>query len=251
MDAPIPVQRALKSGFVLLAVLAGWWAASSWVGPFPSSAVETPDVAGTPDAPFASEPAGSPPRGSLYPVRIRVPDHLPGVDTGLIDPKGRVVTVGCTVCHSIIDEERRASQPSPGTSSGLPDTLTAQTILELRGLKGFHKEMPFAHGSLTCFACHDPDDYESFRLADGRSISPGQVIDLCSQCHGPQRASYNRGAHGGMVGHWDLTRGPRDRNTCTDCHRAHQPKPGSVLPVPRSVDRFVEPIELQEAPHAR
>jgi hypothetical protein len=44
--------------------------------------------------------------------------------------------------------------------------------------------------------------------------------------------------HGGMRGHWDLSRGPRERNHCVACHDPHAPAFGQFEPVPGPRDRF-------------
>ena len=58
-------------------------------------------------------------------------------------------------------------------------------------------------------------------------------MTLCAQCHGPQFRDYQHGAHGGMTGYWDLTKGGRMRNNCIDCHDPHAPKYPTVTPGPR------------------
>ena len=65
-----------------------------------------------------------------------------------------------------------------------------------------------------------------------------EALTLCSQCHGPQRRDYDHGAHGGMTGYWDRSRGGRQRNHCVDCHDPHQPAYVGGLPVPAARDRF-------------
>jgi len=156
-----------------------------------------------------------------FPVTLRYPAPSPGVATGIVDIHGRSITVACEVCHSLRTE---------------PPTAEA---LGLASLEDFHRGLVFEHGSLTCLSCHDPEDAQSFRLADGSPVEKWNVIDLCSQCHGPQRKDFDHGAHGGMTGYWDLTRGPRTRNACTSCHSAHAPKPGQVQPTFKPIDRFL------------
>ena len=156
-----------------------------------------------------------------YPVTIRYPARSPGIATGLVDDQGRPVTVSCQTCHS------QLSNPSSAEVLGL-DTL-----------EDFHLGLEFNHGSLTCRSCHDPEDARSFRLADGSPVERWDVMALCSQCHGPQRKDFDHGAHGGMTGYWDLTRGPRIRNACTSCHFPHSPKPGQVRPTFKPIDRFL------------
>jgi formate-dependent nitrite reductase cytochrome c552 subunit len=80
-------------------------------------------------------------------------------------------------------------------------------------------------------SCHNAENYDSLRRADGQEVSFGRVMDLCAQCHGPQFRDYTHGAHGGMNGHWDLRSGPRTRNNCIDCHDPHAPAYPKVMPV--------------------
>jgi hypothetical protein len=67
------------------------------------------------------------------------------------------------------------------------------------------------------------------------------VMKLCAQCHGPQFRDYQHGAHGGMNGYWDLSRGGRSRNNCIDCHDPHAPAYVGAIPAPRPRDRFLTP----------
>ncbi len=108
-------------------------------------------------------------------------------------------------------------------------------------LDQFHQGLKYQHGNLTCLSCHNANDYEALRLADGRRVDFADSITLCSQCHGPQRRDYDRGLHGGMNGYWDLTRGGRTRNTCVNCHDPHAPAFPEVMPVLPPKDRISVP----------
>jgi hypothetical protein len=92
-------------------------------------------------------------------------------------------------------------------------------------------------------SCHHPGNYNTLRLADGRSLAYDFVQTLCAQCHAPQATDYEHGAHGGMNGHWDLTRGPRQRKGCIDCHDPHAPAFPSMAPTFKPHDRFLAPNE--------
>ncbi len=151
------------------------------------------------------------PGDKQYDVVIHKPDLMPMVDSGKKDHKGNPVMIRCNNCHDTKE----------------PNTLTADTS----ELKDFHQHMSFRHNSLKCVSCHNPGDYESLRLADGSTVSFSNVMLLCAQCHGPQYRDYNNGSHGGMNGFWDLSRGPRTRNNCVDCHDAHAPAYPKVMPV--------------------
>lgn len=143
----------------------------------------------------------------------------PGIPTGTFDEKGRALSVACATCHTT----KAASFES---KLGTP-------------LTQFHQGLIGRHGNLSCASCHNTDQgYASLRLADGKDVPYTEVRILCAQCHGPQFRDYEHGAHGGMTGHWDLTKGGRVRNTCTDCHAPHAPKYPTVIPARGPNDRF-------------
>jgi hypothetical protein len=99
--------------------------------------------------------------------------------------------------------------------------------------------MYFNHGELNCNSCHAKSDRDLLRLADGSKIPFQETMQLCGQCHGPQMRDYRHGAHGGMNGYWDLSRGPRQRNHCVNCHDPHSPAYPKVEPAPPPRDRFL------------
>jgi hypothetical protein len=154
----------------------------------------------------------------------------------------------------------QARVPTRGFGPGVPtlvcsschasrEAMSARPHIE--DVKEVHVGMQFTHGDLSCTACHDPANaYDTFRLADGRSVEYQDVMDLCSQCHGPQRTAYDHGAHGGMTGYWDLSRGPRDKNACPVCHDPHAPAFPKMRPTFKPRDRFLSPTtHAKEAPH--
>jgi hypothetical protein len=154
-----------------------------------------------------------------HPVTIRQPPVPRGVVTGRIDPQGQPIVLICRDCHST-----------------RPADLTVQRA---SALDEFHQGLHVAHGQLRCVSCHNPSDhYASLRLADGRSLPFAESMQLCAQCHGTQFRDYQHGAHGGMTGHWDLTRGGRTRNHCLHCHDPHVPRFPVFQPAPPPRDRF-------------
>lgn len=146
----------------------------------------------------------------------------PRIATGEVDAFGRAVTVSCASCHANFER-------SP------PVTSAAQ-------LTEFHQGLEFAHGDLSCRACHHPDNYNLLRLADQRPVDFHQSRTLCSQCHAKQTRDYEHGAHGGMNGYWDLSRGSRQRKDCVDCHDPHAPAFPSMIPTFHPHDRFLAPL---------
>ena len=134
----------------------------------------------------------------------------PSVATGRRDRNGAPIRVACSVCHST-----------------RPPNLNASAAK----LDEFHQGLKVAHGQVSCLACHDQRNYDRLHLADGKPVAFPDVMTLCGQCHGPQLRDYQHGAHGGMRGYWDLQRGGRIRNTCSDCHDPHAPAYPQVQPV--------------------
>ncbi len=165
-------------------------------------------------------PARSADSREKFTVSIRRPSGPPRVATGLTDLQGNAVTAACSTCHTTRPpdhENRRATD-----------------------LDDFHSGMSFSHGTVSCLACHDERNYDALKLADGRRLAFTDVMTLCGQCHGPQMNAYNHGAHGGMTGYWDLSRGPRVKNNCIDCHDPHAPQFPKMQPTFKPRDRFLD-----------
>ncbi len=167
----------------------------------------------------APTPSADSPHVARHPVIIRQPDGPPTIDTGRRDAEGKPITANCSTCHAT-----RPANPLLHDGAQLTE---------------FHQGLTTRHGELSCLSCHNRDDYQQLRLADGRPLAFADSMRLCAQCHGPQFRDYQNGTHGGMVGYWDLTRGGRYRNHCVDCHDAHAPQFPQVMPVLRPNDRFL------------
>lgn len=160
-----------------------------------------------------------PPPASTFPVTVNVPEKLTRVESGQRDALGRPTKVACVACHS---------QRESGTPRSVQE------------LDEFHAGMTFDHGggALECVSCHAPGAHDRLRLASGRTVPLVEVMTLCAQCHGPQYRDYRRGSHGGMSGYWDLSKGPRLRNNCVDCHDPHAPAYPSLQPAAPPRSRF-------------
>lgn len=175
----------------------------------------------SPREPVVAADEAAAPAGERHSVTIHNRLTTPTVATDARDGLGRPVTVSCSTCH-------RARPPVVETG-------------RTRHPEDFHQGLTYAHGKLSCLACHHRDDYDRLTLADGTSLAFRDAIQLCGQCHGPQYRDYQHGSHGGMTGYWDLSRGPRERNHCVDCHDAHAPAIAPVHPVFAPHDRFLAP----------
>lgn len=156
-----------------------------------------------------------------FAVSTAAPVFLVGLATGARDQQGDPISIRCATCHDML-------------------TPAAALPADVSRVAGPHLGLRFQHGELRCGSCHDAAVVHTLRLADGRNLAMQDAIDLCSQCHGPQARDYRHGAHGGMHGYWDLSRGPRERNTCVSCHDPHVPVYPKYLPAPPPNDRFAQ-----------
>ncbi|MGV3484964.1 MAG: hypothetical protein ACO1RT_11150, partial [Planctomycetaceae bacterium] len=102
--------------------------------------------------------------GFRYPTTIRAPSGPPVIELTSADPQGRQGSVACSTCHSVREPNFETRTPTE--------------------LDQFHQNMPFSHGSITCYSCHHPSDPDSLRLADATSVAYQALMTLCAQCHG-------------------------------------------------------------------
>ncbi len=154
----------------------------------------------------------------IHAVMIRRPTGPPRVRLASLDPLQRAAEVACSTCHSV-----------------RPANIENRSNV---ALDEFHQGMEFGHGQLACYSCHNPSNADTLRLADGSMVEYSEVLTLCSQCHSKQADSFAHGAHGGMSGFWDLTRGTQMKNNCIDCHDPHAPKYPQMIVTFKPKDRF-------------
>jgi len=185
-------------------------------------------TAGAEGAGVSSDPVAASTNASLHSVIIKRPAGTPKVTTGLTNFHGQSVMASCSSCHA--------------TTAPNIDTRTTADLDQ------FHQGLKYVHGNLTCLSCHNAKNYDTLRLADSRPVEFTDVMTLCSQCHGSQRRDYNMGLHGGMIGHWDLTKGGRTRNSCVNCHDPHAPEFPLVMPVFPPRDRISVPKQPSAKP---
>jgi hypothetical protein len=153
-------------------------------------------------------------------VIIREPRPPADVKTGQLDSHGQSVSLTCRNCHDVqpVNRENSATEH----------------------LDKFHQGLAFNHGKLACVSCHNAQDgYTTLHLADGAGVEYAATMKLCAQCHGTQYRDYQHGSHGGMTGYWDLSKGPRQRNHCVDCHDPHAPQFPAMYPAAGPNDRFL------------
>jgi hypothetical protein len=105
---------------------------------------------------------------------------------------------------------------------------------ERRQLEEMHDDIQLHHGSKDrwCFDCHNPDDRDSLRLANGTLISFEESYRLCGQCHGTIFRDWREGIHGRREGFWN---GAKSYQLCAHCHNPHAPRFAPIEPLPPPV----------------
>lgn len=200
----------------------------AFVFPTLSPAAEAPaNHATAPTSPPVATPT---PVAVQHEVRIKPGPSTPVVITNALKKDAAPVAVACSTCHTTRPPNREARSAE--------------------ALKDFHQGLAYRHGDQTCLSCHNSTNYDTLRKADGSALPYPRVMELCAQCHGPQYRDYRAGAHGGMNGYWDLTRGPRERNNCVSCHDPHAPAYPTVMPVFPPADRGARQQQQRAAHHS-
>jgi hypothetical protein len=104
---------------------------------------------------------------------------------------------------------------------------------ERRELEDEHVEISemFNHASdqRWCLDCHNPDNRDVLRLANGDLVSFEESYNLCGQCHGTIFRDWKAGIHGKRTGEWN---GKKQYRLCVHCHNPHSPKFKPIKPLP-------------------
>jgi len=80
-----------------------------------------------------------------------------------------------------------------------------------------------------CLDCHNPDDRDKLRLANGTLIDFDKSYYLCGQCHGTIFRDWKAGVHGKRTGEWN---GKKIYRLCVQCHNPHHPRFAPLTPMP-------------------
>ncbi|MFV1958864.1 MAG: hypothetical protein ACC662_05560 [Planctomycetota bacterium] len=119
----------------------------------------------------------------------------------------------CTECHDNEDLE-----PDP----------------RRRKLTMMHENIVLKHDAehRWCLDCHDAENRDSLRLANGTLVPFTESYRLCGQCHGDKYRDWRVGVHGRRKGFWN---GKKQYLLCVYCHDSHSPrfKPLAPLPPPK------------------
>ena len=104
---------------------------------------------------------------------------------------------------------------------------------ERRMLEDEHVEISemFNHASdqRWCLDCHNPDNRDVLRLANGDLVPFEESYNLCGQCHGTIFRDWKAGIHGKRTGEWN---GKKQYLLCVHCHNPHAPRFQAIKPLP-------------------
>jgi hypothetical protein len=124
--------------------------------------------------------------------------------------------------------------PAPPFSEGIFPCSECHADLEVNETRrelDFHEEIVLKHAEEQrwCLDCHNPNNRDKLRLANGQVIFFEKSYLLCGQCHGTIYRDWKAGVHGKRTGHWN---GRKQYRLCVHCHNPHQPKFKPLKPLP-------------------
>lgn len=128
--------------------------------------------------------------------------------------------------------------PAPPFSEGVFPCMQCHSAIppnpERRPLEAMHADIDFQHDAehRWCLDCHDRDDRDQLRLANGTLVPFTESYRLCGQCHGTQFRDWRQGIHGKRTGYWN---GGKRYLLCVHCHSPHSPRFAAVQPLPPPV----------------
>jgi len=85
--------------------------------------------------------------------------------------------------------------PCSQCHAGMPANKTR------RKLEMMHQDIELKHmPGGWCFDCHNPDNRDTLRLANGKTVKFEESYNLCGQCHGTILREWKAGLHGKRTG---------------------------------------------------
>lgn len=125
---------------------------------------------------------------------------------------------------------------SPPFSEGIFPCSNCHAGMEVnkkkRELKDEHTSIKLHHAEQErwCLDCHNADNRDKLKLADGETINFTESYRLCGQCHGNIYRDWKAGIHGKRIGYFKG--GKRIYFLCVNCHNPHDPKFKPIKPEP-------------------
>ncbi|MBI4613676.1 MAG: hypothetical protein HY720_08715 [Planctomycetes bacterium] len=148
----------------------------------------------------------------------------------------------CSKCHEPVSGEeeirelKESYQALPRLDEIAPEDIDPDLPLHVQSVR-----IVLQHGPRErwCFDCHNPNDRDTLRLANGNPVKFTESYLLCAQCHGTIFRDWKAGVHGRRSGFWN---GKKRLLLCAHCHDPHSPrfKPKKPLPPPVSPAHLVQ-----------
>lgn len=133
-------------------------------------------------------------------------------DAPFAKPKPNTLMARCVACHEQRSQPVKCETCHRDTTQKPHANIVLHHAEEQRG----------------CLDCHDRDDRDHLRLANGTPVSFAESFKLCGQCHGTQFRDWKVGLHGKRTGEWN---GRREYRLCVSCHYPHDPRFKQMTPV--------------------
>jgi len=115
--------------------------------------------------------------------------------------------------------------PCSQCHAGMPANKKPRKLEMHQEIAGSLKHIPGGW----CFDCHNPDNRDWLRLANGKLVSFEESYILCGQCHGTILREWKAGLHGKRTGMWN---GEKLYRLCVHCHWPHGPRFKPIKPLP-------------------
>lgn len=114
----------------------------------------------------------------------------------------------------------------------------------------FELEHGSSHLNEYCYNCHNQENLEQLKNAEGMVLDITQSNVLCGGCHGTTYRDWTVGIHGRQSGFWNSELGDHKHEDCVSCHNPHSPafQPLPPWPGPQSL-RPVHPSSLDSTSH--
>ncbi len=139
--------------------------------------------------------------------------------------------------------------PKPPFSEGIFPCTSCHAGLEPNAQRrelGFHTDIVLVHSTKQrwCLDCHDAQDRDMLRLANGEHVPFTKSYMLCGQCHGPTFNEWKAGVHGKRTGSWE---GKKEYRLCVHCHNPHSPrykplKPSPMPARPQDINKVLDTV---------
>lgn len=140
--------------------------------------------------------------------------HGAVADAPFAKPKPVPLMDLCVGCHEAQGKPAKCETCHADTTKRAHETIVLRHAQEQRG----------------CLDCHDAENRDLLRLANGANVRFEESFKLCGQCHGTQYRDWKIGLHGKRTGSWN---GRREYRLCVHCHYPHDPKFAPMTPVER------------------